>query len=512
MCPNSYIYNMKKPKPKVKRAIPDSKIVQSAEDLKRQGRVLEARAFLEDHIDDLKKNGLEREYVNGLSVLSDLRRGTDDSKSAKMLLQQSLTLAKKHGFEDLAGEITKKRAFLCLLLEEYKQCHEDALSALKMSREQSNRQLEIGALAVLGHLHEVRKERPKALVWFRQAMSIATEIDDTWRRAGLYHDLGRIHGELREYLTGLDYLEQGEQYCLKHKYMNRYYMMIRAQGDIYKAIGDLNKAKALYEKSHSDPETQDNPSEALENSTRYGDLYVQMGMIDKALETFQRGAKIARSLKYKRKILQNYFGIARCYELQFEFGKAFAMYQKVFKALAGDFENRLSMAIAALEMCAYTLSQLDNLELAEKLEEYWRKFQSLEDEGTYTAHRRAEMRGALLREMPDYLERIKNTKIGIYIARGIQVNPKTGEIRVRGETQPEPLKGYELKAFRLLFKNLGKMLSAREIFATYSDEGNLTDAAISKRIYTLINSIRTKGIPDTLLITVSKKGYKLLPA
>lgn len=515
MCPNSYIYNMKKPKPKVKRAIASSKIVQSAEDLKRQGKVLEARAFLEDHISDLKKVGLEREYVNGLSVLSDLRRGTDDSKSAITLLQQSLALAKKHGFQDLVGEITKKRAFLCLLLDDYKQCYQDAQDALRMSRDQGNKPLEIGALAVLGHLHEVRKERPKALVWFRQAMVIATEVNDTWRRAGLYHDLGRIHGELREYLIGLDYLEQGEQYCLKHKYMNRYYMMIRAQGDIYKAIGDLNRARTLYEKSHSDPDKLDNPSEVLENSTRFGDLYIQEGNIDEAMRIFQRGAKIARSLRYKRKILQNYFGIARCYEHKQQFGKAFEQYKSVIREIASDFENNLSTVIAALEMCSFTLAKLGESDLSLRLENLWQGFQKLEDEGTYTAHRRAEMRAELLLRLPEARDSVLNAHIGMYEVGDLSVHPISGKVRYRdanNEIRTSTLSRAELIVFNFLKETLNKSRKVLDIYKEYAPEDLHGDDLehIADRVYKVIQSMRRKGIPKSLLHHDPKEGGYLL--
>jgi tetratricopeptide (TPR) repeat protein len=268
----SYIYNMSKAKRKTTKSRPS--VVQKAEQMRREGKASEARAYLKDNLKSLNKPGLERDYIDGLSVFSDLLRGTDDSAGSMKFLKKALQLAKKHDFQELVGEITKKRAFLYLLLDQYRESFDDAQAALAISREQENKPLEIGALAVLGHLHEVRKERPKALVWFRQAMKLATEINDTWRRAGLYHDLGRIHGELREYLVGLDYLEQGEQYCLKNKYMNRYHMMIRAQGDIYKAIGDLGRARKLYDLSHSDPDKIDNLSEKLDNSTRFGHLYV----------------------------------------------------------------------------------------------------------------------------------------------------------------------------------------------------------------------------------------------
>jgi len=487
-------------------------IVQRAEKLRREGKPFEARTYLEENLENLNKPGLEHEYIDGLSVLSDLLRGTDDSKGAMKLLRQSLRLAQKHDFQDLIGEITKKRAFLYLLLEKYKKSFADAQATLEMSRVHSNKRLEIGALAMLGHLHEVRKERPKALVWFRQAMKLATEIDDTWRRGGLYHDLGRIHGELREYLVGLDYLEQGEQYCLKYKYMNRYHMMIRAQGDIYKAIGDIGKARELYDRSHSDPDKLENPSEVLENSTRYGDLYVQMNKIDEAMRIFKRGAKIAQSLGYKRKLLQNYFGIARCHEHRHEYDKAFNQYKSVIREINSDFENKLSTFIAALEMCAFTLSKLGEDKLAKKLEGLWQKFQILEDEGTYTAHRRAEMRAELLLLLPSHRKSILKAHIGMYEAGGISVHPKTGVIEFTDGRKSSKLSRSELNVFNFLKESLDIPQPVEEIHKSYADEHQWDDDTKLKadRVYKIIQSMWKKGIPKSLLHSDSTEGGYLL--
>jgi len=487
-------------------------IVQRSEKLRREGKPFEARTYLEENLENLNKPGLEHEYIDGLSVLSDLLRGTDDSKGAMKLLRKSLQLAKKYDFQDLVGEITKKRAFLYLLLERYRESFDDAQAALAISRKRRDKRLEIGALAVMGHLHEVRKERPKALVWFRQAMKLATEINDTWRRGGLYHDLGRIHGELREYLIGLDYLEQGEQYCLEHKYMNRYYMMIRAQGDIYKAIGDLNKTAELYERSHSNPEEIDNPSESLENCTRYGDLYVQMDRVDDALRVFKCGAAMAGRLRYGRKLLQNYFGIARCHERKQEYEKAFDTYKSIVGELKKDFENNLSTLIAVFEMTAYVLQKLGEHTLADEIEQFWRRFQSLDDEGTYTAHRRADVRAGLIRQIPRYRKKILNAQIGVYEARGVTVNPETGVITIDDIEQPQRLsENAERKAFRLLKGNLDIPQKAKKIYATYATKDQLKETEyIPGRIYALIHMINKKGVPKELLYNVRGQGYMLV--
>lgn len=499
-------------KAKKKTIKPRPSVVQKAEQMRREGKASEARAYLKDNLKNLNKPGRERDYIDGLSVFSDLLRGTDDSAGSMKFLKKALQLAKKHDFQDLVGEITKKRAFLYLLLDQYRESFDDAQAALAISREQENKPLEIGALAVLGHLHEVRKERPKALVWFRQAMKLATEINDTWRRAGLYHDLGRIHGELREYLVGLDYLEQGEQYCLKHKYMNRYHMMIRAQGDIYKAIGDLNKAAELYERSQSDPEKIKNPSEALENTTRYGDLYVQMDRVSDALRIFKLGATLAGRFKFGRKLLQNYFGIARCHEQRQEFEKAFDTYKSIVDELESDFENNLSTLIAAFEMSAYVLHKLGEHTLADDIENFWRRFQALDDEGTYTAHRRADVRTSLIRQIPSYRRRILNAQIGIYEARGVTVDPETGIITIDDIEQPKRLsENAERKAFRFLKEHLDIPQEAVKIYGTYATKDQLKETKyIPGRVYALIHMMNKKGIPKELLYNVKGQGYILL--
>ncbi|MCB2229928.1 hypothetical protein KQH82_04365 [bacterium] len=499
---------MKKGKSK-SRPRPMNAIKQAVE-LQRMGNLYEARDILEAVIAKLTGAKQVRQRVEALSVLSDLWRDTEDSGKAMTLLKEALKLANRNGIVDLECDLIRKRAFLNLLLERYSESMADAFTALKVSRANEFEHMEADALAMIGHLHEVRKERPKALVWFREAMVLATKSKYHWRQSGLHHDLGRIHGELREYLTALDYLERGEQFAKKHGFRPHYLMMVRARGDIYKAIGDLGRAQKLYEHSLSDPQKMDYPSQTLENSTRLGDLYIELGEYDKATTIFREGAAIAKRFRYKRKLLQNYFGIALSYVKKDQFLRAFGYYKSIFRHLKDDFENRLSMAIAALEMCSFVLEKLDQHKLAKELEDYWKRFQALDDEGTYTALRRKEVRNELIKEMPRYLEKILNWQFGIYEVGDLSVNLKTGVIKLKRVAQPEPLKDAELIAFRFLHESLDEVKTFSEIYNSYSKVPDYGAKGLQGRVRTLMDSIRNKGIPKTLLRNVRGVGYVLV--
>jgi len=248
----------------------------------------------------------------------------------------------------------------------------------------------------------------------------------------------------------------------------------------------------------------------LENSTRLGDLYIELKEYNKAIATFREGAAIAKRFRYKRKLLQNYFGIALSYVKKDEFLRAFGYYKSIFRQLKHDFENRLSMAIAAMEMCSFVLEKLDQPKLAKELDEYWKRFQSLDDEGTYTALRRKEVRVELIKEMPRYLDKVVHWQIGIYEAGDLSVNLKTGIIKIKRQQQPEPLRDAELEVFNYLNEFLDETKTFEEIYDSYSKSPEYGNKRLEGRIRTLINSIRHKGIPKSLLRNVSGVGYVLV--
>lgn len=490
---------------------------------KLEPRVLRARkAFQSGEFDRAKELALDaiktakskkdnQNRVEGLSVLSDVLRDSKDTTGAVTAIEEAIAISEKYQFLYSLCDVIRKRAFLYLVQSKYAEADAYARRALRMARDNGFGAHEADALAMVGHLCEVRKERPRALVWFREAMKVARLAKHTWRESGLHHDLGRINGELQNYTVGLDYLDQGERFATKHGFKKHILLILRAKGDIYKAIGDTGKARELYERSFAPAMRAGTPFEVMENSVRLGAVNLDDGRIDDAMTHYRKGIELAKKFGYGRTILQNAFGLGRCYATRGEYIRAYSCFRWLLWTAKPDCANNLSTIRSALEQVIYLLQKLDHADLAREVDELERRFKNLDDEGTYTAPQKNAMRAEIVAELPGLIQIICNAQFEYYHAKGILVNIATGEITVNGQVQKAPLSKSELIAFKLLFAQIGKKRTAQEIHVAYSGE-DINLAPMTHRVHVLMAEIRKKGIPKSVLRSETHEGYWLEPS
>lgn len=475
------------------------------------GQFDKARALALEAVKSAKSKKDNQNRVEGLSVLSDVLRDSKDTTGAVTAIEESIAIAENHRLLYSLCDVIRKRAFLYLVQSKYVESEADAKRALRIARDNGFGAHEADALAMIGHLCEVRKERPRALVWFREALKVARIAKHAWRESGLHHDLGRINGELQNYTVGLDYLDQGERLASKYGFQKHILLILRAKGDIYKAIGDTGRARELYERSFAPAMRAGTPFEVMENSVRLGAVNLDDGRIDEAMKHYRRGIELAKKFGYGRTILQNIFGLGRCYATQGEYIKAYSCFRWLLWTAKTDCANNLSTIRSALEQVIYLLLKLDHKDLARDVDELERQFKNLDDEGTYTAPQKSAMRAELVAQLPGLIQTICNAQFNFYEAKGILVNIATGEITVKGQVQKVPLTKSELIAFGLLFAQIGKKRTAREIHDAYAGE-DVDLAPMTHRVHVLMASIRKKGIPKSVLDSETHKGYWLVPA
>lgn len=475
------------------------------------GQFDRAKELALDAIKTSKSKKDNQNRVEGLSVLSDVLRDSKDTTGAVTAIEEAIAISEKYQLLYSLCDVIRKRAFLYLVQSKYAEADAYARRALRIARDNGFGAHEADALAMIGHLCEVRKERPRALVWFREAMKVARLAKHTWRESGLHHDLGRINGELQNYTVGLDYLDQGERFATKHGFKKHILLILRAKGDIYKAIGDTGKARELYERSFAPTMRAGTPFEVMENSVRLGAVNLDDGRIDDAMTHYRKGIELAKKFGYGRTILQNAFGMGRCYATRGEYIRAYSCFRWLLWTAKADCANNLSTIRSALEQVIYLLQKLDHTDLAHEVEELERQFKNLDDEGTYTAPQKNAMRAELIAQLPSLIQTICDAQFDFYQAKGVQVNVATGEITVNGQLKELPLTKSELKAFNFLFARIGKKRTAEEIHDEYSGE-NINLGSKKHRVHQLMTSIRNKGVPKSVLKSKTGKGYWLVPS
>lgn len=456
-----------------------------------------------------KKDGLN--HAEALSVLSDVLRDSKDTKGAVAAMEEAIGIADKFKLLYTLCDTIRKRAFLYLVQADYTNADAYARKALRIARENSFGAHEADALAMIGHLCEVRKERPRALVWFREAMKAAKAANHVWRESGLHHDLGRINGELQNYAVGLDYLDKGEVFATKHGFKKHILLIWRAKADIYEAIGDTGKARELFHRSFAPAMKAGTPFEVMENSVRLGRINLADGRVDEALAHYRKGIALAKKFEYGRTILQNTFGLGRCYATQGEYVKAYFCFAWLLKSARADCTNNLSTIRSAMEQAIYLLNKLDRCELARQADELERRFKNLDDEGTYTVPQKDAMRSELITLLPRLIEDLCNVRFEIYQSQSLLVNVASGKITVKGHLKEVPLKGSELVVFRYLFSRIGQECTVEEIHNAYAGEDVYAES-MKHRVHQLITAIRKKGIPKSVLQTKPGHRYCLAPA
>lgn len=226
--------------------------------------------------------------------------------------------------------------------------------ALRLSRENNDRQNEGWSLVYRGMYFFLSADLPQARSYFNQAHEIAEEIKDANLKTYSLTQIGNVLRDRGRFDSCIYYYrlaEKASKLATNKRYAAtvyankaRYYLTVsqpdsalveasiglklRAQlgdsvlladswiiiGNCYRAKGDLNEARIWYQKC--EPLTSRNPSLFTEYLQNMGDVYFRKGDYKRAMENWMRVISLQRSLQYKYTLAELLLRMGTVFEQQ----------------------------------------------------------------------------------------------------------------------------------------------------------------------------------------------------
>lgn len=460
MCPNSYIYNMVTKKRIKTKASLQERLSSRLSDLSKAIHQQPLQSLLTD-IDklvvDCEKAGKPRLHVQSLLLHSTALRRLGRTKDALAYAEKALKTAGENDLSYEKIDAAKKCTFLYHQLFDFEKAESMAATNLVDARKHGFKDLEADALAMVGHVFEIKDEFDKAVVYFEEARKCARNAKHYTREITVLSDLGRIFGILGNFLLSLEYLERALEMARSKKTPAYVPTIMFRMGDVYRSVDDFDKAEQLYSESLARAENLEIFTEVIESKGRLGRLRLQERNYEEALDIFMDIDKIAKDLDYRRHNRFNQIAIAETYVGKKWFGEAKETLWKVLIKVKSQPEANHVLIQQALEQLGIVYSNLGAKREATRLSDFSRRWRDSGKPGIYTSHQQILLRAKIHTELGQLISDLKDAGLKEFSIRGRHVKFRQNVARVSFDDCADvtELTPNETKLLRCLIKYQG---------------------------------------------------------
>ncbi len=248
------------------------------------------------------------------------------------------------------------------------------IQALKLEEKREN-QIRIADLNdLLGVVYFYQEIFPKSLSYSKKALSIYQTLNDTVGIAKVLSHLGALYNsheycEKRtpeqtktDYETALDYFQQSLHLLEKKKVQDGVVQAWSNIGNVYRRIGQLEKAFEFTQKAIGYYRETKNMNHLVGSLRALGLIYNRQQKYDQAMTCFLESKEIATREKLTDGIQFLYEDIAKTYENQHDYKKSLAYYIKYMTLRDSVYNNEKSRQIFELETLYQTEKKQNEIE------------------------------------------------------------------------------------------------------------------------------------------------------
>ncbi|MGD8779326.1 MAG: tetratricopeptide repeat-containing sensor histidine kinase [Ignavibacteria bacterium] len=221
--------------------------------------------------------------------------------------------------------------------------------ALKISKENSLKDLEGKAINSIGNYYYFTGDMSKALEYYEIAIPLAEESGDTTGLLHYINNIGVISGNLGDYERSIKYylksLEISEKIGSKTGTMNSYLNI----GTIYYEMKDNDKAKENYEKALELSLETNNRVVVSNCYINLGQILIREGNFDEAIECFSKAVAVKRQLDEKPALVIALTNLGSSYKNIKNYKSALRYLNEAF-SIAKEIGNREGIITAALDL------------------------------------------------------------------------------------------------------------------------------------------------------------------
>lgn len=208
----------------------------------------------------------------------------------------------------------------------------------------------IGAcLLRLGNATAQLNEQEEAEQYYLDALSVIQSLNDPVLAGRTLNNLANLYGQWGQYVKALNMFDRVREYYEEAGFIEGLGWLNFSIARLYKQFSDYENALKY---AHLGLEYYEALNRQTGDSTgimisygQLGDIYIQMGKLDEALQYHQAALRLREKTGVKSAIADGYHGLGEIYYYQHDYPKALEYFQK---ALQLRKEARASLGIASL--------------------------------------------------------------------------------------------------------------------------------------------------------------------
>ena len=206
--------------------------------------------------------------------------------SALLLAKQALVLSEKYNHLPSQVSLLQTKGLVYQHLKQYEEALKFNNEALKIGR-QINYRIDT-LLNMLGNVHFLLKDYPKAVVQYEETLAYAKEKKDTIKQIDALHNLGNMMTNSNQYEQAFDYYLKSLTLQRTKKFSEKKLTSIRQITWLYLEKIDMNHGISIFEKGVALAKKRKDWKSVATFYRFLGLGYQKKGLHDKCLEAFQQ--------------------------------------------------------------------------------------------------------------------------------------------------------------------------------------------------------------------------------
>lgn len=190
----------------------------------------------------------------------------------------------------------------------------------------------------LGEMYASTKHHEEALKMHQKAIELSAGLDDPIIKALSLDGIAGVYLQQKKFDFVMTYLEEALAMTKEGNFMDFQARVLNDIGVYYRETQDFEKALDYLNQAHIIREKLNAFGGMVTDMLQMAGIYEQQGKLDEAINTLQKGLKIAEDIKVKMKMFPLHEMLSRIYQSKGDAQKSLAHY-KLFHSLREEVEH-----------------------------------------------------------------------------------------------------------------------------------------------------------------------------
>jgi signal transduction histidine kinase len=175
----------------------------------------------------------------------------------------------------------------------------------------------------IGNFHNRRESYPEAIKYYTEALSIFQQLNNKDQLASVYNNLGVAYFNLRQFINALQYYNRSVQILKETHEFRQLASRDLNIGKVYKELKQPDKALHFLEDAYTNAVRYENKNIESQVHLQKGLIFMDLKKLITAIEEFDKGVAIAKTMKSPGLEMQFYENLSSAYVQLNQFKEAY---------------------------------------------------------------------------------------------------------------------------------------------------------------------------------------------